>query len=38
MTVPLPRYVIAKPFANGATGFYFNIPTLLPQRGMFYSE
>jgi hypothetical protein len=27
MTLPLPRYVIAKPLARGATGFYFNIPT-----------
>jgi hypothetical protein len=27
MTLPLPRYVIAKPLAGGATGFYFNIPT-----------
>jgi len=27
MTLPLPRYVIAKPLASGATGFYFNIPT-----------
>jgi hypothetical protein len=27
MTLSLPRYVIAKPLATGATGFYFNIPT-----------
>src|ERR1700674_4327269 len=27
MTLPLPRYVLAKPLASGATGFYFNIPT-----------
>jgi hypothetical protein len=27
MTLPLPRYVIAKRLAGGATGFYFNIPT-----------
>jgi hypothetical protein len=27
MTLPLPRYVIAKPLANGATGFYFTVPT-----------
>ena len=27
MTKPLPRFVIAKTLASGATGFYFNIPT-----------
>lgn len=27
MTLSLPRYVIAKSLAGGATGFYFNIPT-----------
>jgi hypothetical protein len=27
MTLPLPRYVIAKRLASGATGFYFNVPT-----------
>jgi hypothetical protein len=27
MTLPLPRYVIAKPLAGGATAFYFNVPT-----------
>jgi hypothetical protein len=32
MTVVLPRFVIAKPLASGATGFYFNIPTR--YRGM----
>ena len=26
MTLPLPRYVIAKRLASGLTGFYFNIP------------
>jgi hypothetical protein len=26
MTLRLPRYVIAKPLASGATGFYFNVP------------
>jgi hypothetical protein len=33
MTLPLPRYVIAKPLASGATGFYFNIPTLYRRIG-----
>jgi hypothetical protein len=27
VTLTLPRYVIAKRLASGATGFYFNIPT-----------
>ena len=27
MTLPLPRYVIAKRLASGRTGFYFNVPT-----------
>ena len=27
MTLPLPRYDIAKPLASGATGFYFTVPT-----------
>jgi hypothetical protein len=27
MTLWLPRYVIAKPLASGATGFYFTVPT-----------
>jgi hypothetical protein len=27
MTLPLPRYVIAKNLANGTTGFYFTVPT-----------
>jgi hypothetical protein len=27
MTLRLPRYVIAKPLASGATGFYFTVPT-----------
>ena len=26
MTLPLPRYVIAKPLASGRFGFYFNVP------------
>jgi hypothetical protein len=33
MTLRLPRYVIAKPLANGTTGFYFNIPTLYRKAG-----
>jgi hypothetical protein len=32
-TKPLPRFVIAKPLANGAPGFYFNIPTLYRKLG-----
>ena len=31
--LPLPRYVIAKPLANGATGFYFNVPTRYRKLG-----
>jgi hypothetical protein len=30
---PLPRYVICKPLANGATGFYWNIPTYYRRLG-----
>ena len=26
-TKPLPRFVIAKRLSNGATGFYFTVPT-----------
>src|SRR6266480_2461227 len=26
MTLPLPRYVIAKSLASGRTAFYFNVP------------
>ena len=33
MTLPLPRYVIAKPLASGATGFYFTVPTRYRQMG-----
>src|SRR6516225_2852513 len=33
MTLPLPRYVIAKPLASGATGFYFTIPTRYRRMG-----
>ena len=33
MTLRLPRYVIAKPLANGTTGFYFNIPTRYRKTG-----
>jgi len=33
MTLKLPRYVIAKPLANGATGFYFNVPTRYRKEG-----
>jgi hypothetical protein len=33
MTFPLPRYVIAKPLASGATGFYFTIPTRYRRMG-----
>jgi hypothetical protein len=33
MTLPLPRYVIAKPLASGATAFYFNIPTRYRKLG-----
>jgi hypothetical protein len=30
---PLPRFVIAKPLAGGATAFYFNVPTLYRKLG-----
>jgi hypothetical protein len=30
---PLPRFVIAKRLTSGATGFYFNIPTLYRKLG-----
>lgn len=30
---PLPRFVIAKTLANGATSFYFNVPTLYRKLG-----
>jgi hypothetical protein len=33
MTLQLPRYVIAKPLASGATGFYFTVPTRYRQMG-----
>ena len=33
MTLPLPRYVIAKPLASGATGFYFTVPTCYRKMG-----
>lgn len=33
MTLPLPRYVIAKPLASGRTGFYFNVPTRYRKLG-----
>ena len=33
MWLPLPRYVIAKPLASGATGFYFTIPTRYRRMG-----
>ena len=33
MTLPLPRYVIDKPLASGATGFYFNVPTIYRRQG-----
>jgi hypothetical protein len=33
MTRPLPRHVIAKPLASGATGFYFNIPSYYRKQG-----
>jgi hypothetical protein len=32
-TKPLPRYVIAKPLARGAMGFYWNIPTRYRKQG-----
>jgi hypothetical protein len=30
---PLPRYVIAKQLSSGATGFYFNVPTVYRDLG-----
>jgi hypothetical protein len=33
MTLPLPRYVIAKPLASGAIGFYFTVPTRYRKMG-----
>jgi hypothetical protein len=33
MRKPLPRFVIAKTLKSGATGFYFNIPTLYRRLG-----
>lgn len=33
MTVTLPRFVIAKPLASGATGFYFNVPLYYRRQG-----
>ena len=33
MTLPLPRYVIAKTLASGATAFYFNVPTRYRKLG-----
>lgn len=33
MTLPLPRYVIAKPLASGANGFYFTVPTHYRKMG-----
>jgi hypothetical protein len=33
MMLPLPRFVIAKPLASGATGFYFTVPTRYRQMG-----
>jgi hypothetical protein len=33
MTLALPRYVIAKPLANGTTGFYFTVPTRYRKMG-----
>jgi hypothetical protein len=33
MTLPLPRYVIAKPLTWGLTGFYFNVPTHFRKLG-----
>jgi hypothetical protein len=32
-TKPLPRFVIGKTLASGATGFYFNVPTLYRYLG-----
>jgi hypothetical protein len=33
MTLCLPRYVIAKQLASGATGFYFTVPTRYQKMG-----
>jgi hypothetical protein len=33
MTLPLPRYVIAKPLASGVTSFYFTVPTRYRKMG-----
>lgn len=33
VTLTLPRYVIAKLLASGATAFYFNVPTLYKKLG-----
>ncbi len=33
MTLRLPRYVIAKPLANGTTAFYFTVPTRYREQG-----
>jgi hypothetical protein len=33
MTLPLPRYVIAKPLKSGRVAFYFNVPTMYRQLG-----
>ncbi len=33
MTKPLPRYVIVKQLASGATAFYFNVPTVYRKLG-----
>jgi hypothetical protein len=33
MTMPLPRYVISKQLANGATSFYFNVPSRYRKLG-----
>jgi hypothetical protein len=32
-TRPLPRFIIAKPLAKSALGFYFNLPTLYRKLG-----
>ena len=32
MTLALPRYVIAKPLANGRMAFYFNVPEISRPR------
>jgi len=33
MTLRLPRYIISKPLASGATGFYFTVPTRYRKMG-----